>query len=52
MAAAKAQEQMKAANKFLKAALLVLFVIVILLVSMMFVSAEAMKDTKPNAAGI
>jgi hypothetical protein len=52
MAAAKAQEQMKSANKFLKAALLVLVAIVVLLVTMMFASAEAVKDVKPNAAGI
>ena len=52
MAAAKAQEQMKSANKFLKAALLVLVAIVVLLVAMMFASAEAVKDVKPNAAGI
>jgi hypothetical protein len=51
-AAARAQQQMAQANKFLKGAIVVLLLIVLLLVSMMFISAEAMKDTKPNAAGI
>merc|ERR1719331_953967 len=51
-AAARAQQQMAQMNKFLKAALFVLLLIVLLLVSMMFVSAEVSKDTKPDATGV
>merc|ERR1719482_392230 len=43
---------MGAMNKLLTGGLLILIVIVVLLVSMMFLSAEVAKDTKPNASGI
>ena len=51
-AAANAQKQMQQANKFLKFAVGVLLMVVFVLISFMFISAEVSKDTRPNAAGI